>query len=75
MPPIIPPTIGPIGVDLCIGLLDEFGDELFVADVGIDECVLLVDVGLLIVRAKILFRSVLLKPPTGPVAVAPPDAL
>jgi hypothetical protein len=69
--------IAPSGIDsrVCSGPLEEFGKELFVADVGVDECALRVDVGLPIVRAKILFRSVILKPPAGEVAVAPPDPL
>jgi len=71
-PPTTPPTIGPTGVDLCVGPLDEPCDGECVADV---ECVLLVDVGLPIVREKILFRFVLLNPPAGEVAVAPPDPL
>jgi hypothetical protein len=75
MPPTTPPTIRPTGADLCVGPVEELEDGVFVADVGVDGRVLLVVVGLPIVRAKILFRLVLLNPPTGLVAVAPPDAL
>jgi hypothetical protein len=78
MPPTTPPTMAPTGVDLCVGPLEVLDDDepLFGdADVGVDERILLVDVGLPIVRAKIVSRLLLLNPPTGRVAVAPPDLL
>jgi hypothetical protein len=87
MPPMTAPTMAPIGVDFFVGLLEEFGDDPPLSDdgwllddedgVGVDNPVapvLLVVTGV-IVRANIFSRLLLLNPPTGPVAVAPPVPL
>jgi hypothetical protein len=83
MPPTTPPAIAPVGVDLGVEveLAEELADEVLfvVADasvaVSVDERILLVDVEVVIVRANIVSRFVLLNPPDGAVAVAPPDPL
>jgi hypothetical protein len=83
MPPTTPPAIAPVGVDLGVDveLAEELADGVLfvVADVsvavGVDERVLVVDVEVVIVSANIVSRFVLLNPPDGAVAVAPPDPL
>jgi hypothetical protein len=73
--------MAPVGVDLGLELAEELADEVLfvVADasviVPVDARVLLVEVEVVIVRANIVSRFVLLNPPDGAVAVAPPDPL
>jgi hypothetical protein len=81
MPPTTPPAMAPVGVDLGLELAEELADEVLfvVADasvaVSVDPRVLLVEAEVVIVRANIVSRFVLLNPPDGAVAVAPPDPL
>jgi hypothetical protein len=84
MPPTTPPAIAPAGadLDLDVELTEELGDEVVLPEaaggaVGIadDGLVLLVDVAVVVVIANIASRLVLLNPPDGAVAVAPPDPL
>jgi hypothetical protein len=83
MTPTTLPAMALVGVDLGVEVepAAELADEVLfvVADApvadGVDERVLLVDLEVVIVRANIVSRFVLLNPLDGAVAVAPPDPL